>query len=413
MVVYQSGSVSGVVALLGALKDFAVAQGATNNSYTTDGSGQRLHLKLGSGYFNFKALVGEFIPGGAASALWAITGYGSTGYNGSNAWYDQPGGPKFGSTTYPVSGLHGLGTSPTPSPTINYHLFYVDRPRSPKVITVTGATNASPIVITSNGHRLATGDRVAIASVGGNTAANGTWEVTKVNANTFSLNGSTGNGSYTSGGTVTLLAECIYLVIEYPAGQFSRMMFGQLDRSETGEVAGAWFLTSQNQYNQGNSPNPTLGFFGYGVKFGFNEGPRPAGMVYATVDALTGWKISRDNGNGSPANGQQFAIDNTRKFQNLVNCAPNAINSQTVGFPVGVFVTRDGTNQISSTTPWTLLGYLPELYFCNIRNLSPAGQFAVGSDNYRAFPAYQKSDDAFTLGNPFLTQHVGYFIRES
>ncbi len=66
---------------------------------------------------------------------------------------------------------------------------------------VTGATNASPIVITSASHRLTTGAYVTVASVGGNTAANGSYFVTRVDADTFSLDGTTGNGVYTSGGT--------------------------------------------------------------------------------------------------------------------------------------------------------------------------------------------------------------------
>lgn len=66
---------------------------------------------------------------------------------------------------------------------------------------ITGATNASPIVITSAAHGLQTGARVTVASVGGNTAANGTFQVTRVSADTFSLDGSTGNSAYTSGGT--------------------------------------------------------------------------------------------------------------------------------------------------------------------------------------------------------------------
>lgn len=82
---------------------------------------------------------------------------------------------------------------------------------------ITGATNANPIVITANGHGLQTGDTAVIHSVQGNTAANGTWTVTRVDANTFSLNGSTGNGAYTSttgqfasrgaGGTTTQLTR--------------------------------------------------------------------------------------------------------------------------------------------------------------------------------------------------------------
>lgn len=65
---------------------------------------------------------------------------------------------------------------------------------------ITGATQATPIVVTSAGHGLATNQGVVISGVGGNTAANGTWIVTFIDANTFSLNASVGNAAYTSGG---------------------------------------------------------------------------------------------------------------------------------------------------------------------------------------------------------------------
>lgn len=67
--------------------------------------------------------------------------------------------------------------------------------------SITGATNASPIVLTSAGHGLAVGQQVFVSGVGGNTAANGSFIVSAVTTDTFSLSGSTGNGSYTSGGT--------------------------------------------------------------------------------------------------------------------------------------------------------------------------------------------------------------------
>ena len=73
---------------------------------------------------------------------------------------------------------------------------------------VTGATNASPIVITSNTPPPPTGSQVTISGVTGNTAANNTaanetWTITNSGFGigpTFSLNGSTGNGAYTGGG---------------------------------------------------------------------------------------------------------------------------------------------------------------------------------------------------------------------
>lgn len=72
---------------------------------------------------------------------------------------------------------------------------------------ITAASNASPIKITVANHGFNTGETVVIASVGGNTAANGTWVITVVDANNFNLNGSTGNGAYTSGGTAVVAAR--------------------------------------------------------------------------------------------------------------------------------------------------------------------------------------------------------------
>ncbi len=74
-------------------------------------------------------------------------------------------------------------------------------PNPPPPRAITGASNASPIVVTSTAHGLSPGTTVTIVGVLGNTAANGTFTVSKIDANRFSLNGSTGNGAYTSGGT--------------------------------------------------------------------------------------------------------------------------------------------------------------------------------------------------------------------
>lgn len=66
---------------------------------------------------------------------------------------------------------------------------------------ITGATNAAPVVVSSSGHGLSTGDRVKVSGVTGNTAANGVFTVTRVDDDSFSLDGTTGSGAYGSGGT--------------------------------------------------------------------------------------------------------------------------------------------------------------------------------------------------------------------
>ena len=74
--------------------------------------------------------------------------------------------------------------------------------------TITGATNATPIVVTSAAHGFSNGDKVTISGVGGNTAANGTFLVAAKSTNTFELNtlagaNVAGTGTYTSGGKLT------------------------------------------------------------------------------------------------------------------------------------------------------------------------------------------------------------------
>ena len=84
---------------------------------------------------------------------------------------------------------------------------------------ITSATNATPIVITNNGHNLQNGDLVEITGVLGNTAANGIRTVANQTTNTFELSGSVGNGAYTSGGVANKISD----PIQIQAGRVRRM----------------------------------------------------------------------------------------------------------------------------------------------------------------------------------------------
>jgi hypothetical protein len=86
--------------------------------------------------------------------------------------------------------------------------------------SITDATNASPIVITSASHGHQTGAQVTITGVGGNTAANGTFVITRVDANSYSLDGSTGNGAYTTGGTWNITGFYSYTINATSANQY-------------------------------------------------------------------------------------------------------------------------------------------------------------------------------------------------
>jgi hypothetical protein len=73
-------------------------------------------------------------------------------------------------------------------------------------LAVEDASNDSPIEIEASGHGLTTGDVVLIGLVGGNTAANGVFVVSVIDSDTFTLDGSSGNGAYTSGGYIVKLS---------------------------------------------------------------------------------------------------------------------------------------------------------------------------------------------------------------
>ena len=95
--------------------------------------------------------------------------------------------------TFLLSQFLPVGVDPT---TYTAYLSVCIYPSKP----ITNATNASPIVVTSAAHGLTTGNKIAVVNVGGNGAAKGTFTVTVIDANTFSLDGSAGSGAYTRGG---------------------------------------------------------------------------------------------------------------------------------------------------------------------------------------------------------------------
>jgi hypothetical protein len=100
---------------------------------------------------------------------------------------------------------------------------------------ITGASNATPIVITSPGHGLMTGTTVKIAGVGGNTTANSIWIITVIDANNFSLNNSSGNATYSGGGIWTAgVAALVYSNVQSP--QDAKIVRRQLLRNTDGEA---------------------------------------------------------------------------------------------------------------------------------------------------------------------------------
>lgn len=97
---------------------------------------------------------------------------------------------------------------------------------------ISAASNTTPIQITTNSpHGLSTGQVVLIAGVLGNLAANGFWVVTVTSSTQFTLNGSSGSGGYTSGGTVLICQTATFGAdVSGPNGSSG---VGQIDQAVT------------------------------------------------------------------------------------------------------------------------------------------------------------------------------------
>lgn len=86
-------------------------------------------------------------------------------------------------------------------------------------IAISDATNASPIVLTTATHNMAVGDFVYVTGVTGNTAANGIWRVSAADATHLTLEGSTGNGTYSDSGVDTVSGCHITYITKSPEVQ--------------------------------------------------------------------------------------------------------------------------------------------------------------------------------------------------
>lgn len=88
-------------------------------------------------------------------------------------------------------------------------------------VAITSSTDATPIVITATTHGFATGDRVLLYGHTTNVAANGIFKVTKLTANTFSLQNEftgadvAGSGAGAGSSGVCMKAPPILLVSDY------------------------------------------------------------------------------------------------------------------------------------------------------------------------------------------------------
>lgn len=142
---------------------------------------------------------------------------------------------------------------------------------------ITDATNADPIVITSNAHGYSNGDVILVAGVEGNTAANGWRLVANKTVNTYELTtlagvNVAGNGAYTVNGTSAKMSSTVGVVssrdIWLVKTRLNNTTGGAITFNLTDNLSGATSTTGPNyRYqafsvaaNTAPSPNPPEGY---------------------------------------------------------------------------------------------------------------------------------------------------------
>lgn len=126
-------------------------------------------------------------------------------------------------------------------------------------VVVTSSTDATPIVVTATSHGFATGDKVMINGHTTNIAANGLYKVTKVNANSFSLQNINtganiaGSGAGAGSSGVVIAAPKIPMLGDFKDVQLQFFTSG--GGNMTVRVAGSLGLPFSLRTSHGDTPN--------------------------------------------------------------------------------------------------------------------------------------------------------------
>jgi len=126
-------------------------------------------------------------------------------------------------------------------------------------VAITSSTDATPIVVTATSHGFATGDLVLIFGHTTNIAANGIYKVTRLTADTFSLQDRytganiAGSGGGAGAGGIVVSAPKIILVEDYIHAVLELHTSGSLNA--TIKVASSLGKTSGDANSHGDTPN--------------------------------------------------------------------------------------------------------------------------------------------------------------
>lgn len=200
--------------------------------------------------------------------------------------------------------------------------------------------------------------------------------------------------------------EGLYIVVEAPAGEYSYLMMGMLDKSKYGaDSAPIGMFASGTCSHALSARAKTLDFFTYGdVNASAWDNELPSAILNASVATSFSGFTYRTKGDftSSLTSATPSAISSIGSYIPTALNMPNTFSSSSPMFPVIVGC------QETSGNYWVPFGEMPNVFLTNLSGFNPADTVTISSDNYKVFPFYKISTSTTMSNNSY---NLGFAIK--
>lgn len=199
--------------------------------------------------------------------------------------------------------------------------------------------------------------------------------------------------------------DAIYCIVERSAGQFQWILFGNLDKNGDSWTGGPFYAAPGPWDNNNALFIHTVASTSFSQSGSANS---PFAQVYVDgIDSFTGWATALNYSSNYPSSRLTDTFSDRRY---IFDCAPNSFNSLAPLDPVEVFLSRRGSETVSTDATWatSFLGFMPSMYAVNMQSLIPGQEYTIGTDTFRMFPLTRISSTV-SFNAPAYPGHSHYF----
>lgn len=205
--------------------------------------------------------------------------------------------------------------------------------------------------------------------------------------------------------------DVLYVVTEAPAGEYSFLLMGMLDKNKYGGDSApiGMFATGTGSHALSSRAKPITFFTSANMNSAWGA-DIPASILNASVATSFSGYAYRTKGDfaSSLTTTTPSPIDSTASYRSTMLNLPNSFSSTSPMFPVIV-----GCNETSGNY-WVPFGELPNVYLTNIGGFNAGDTVTISSTTYKIFPFLRK-DSTNNVGQSlyanFSSGNLAYAIK--